>query len=81
MTLLEDKAVPTNGVSIEQAVGLRLFFRQPPPLDCFTDQFLFYLKSTLANTAYQTWARLSPNPTLSLPPERFTVHVVNMDDM
>ena len=78
VTLLEDKAVPTDGVAIEKAVGLRLTFRQPPPLDCFSDQFLFYLNSTLANTAYQTWAHLSPDPVSALPPERFQIHVVTM---
>src|ERR1700728_3027603 len=28
--LLEDKAVPTEGVEFEKAVGMRLTFRQPP---------------------------------------------------
>ena len=36
-----EKHVPTNGVALEQAVGLRLTFRQPPPVDCFSNQFLF----------------------------------------
>ena len=45
VVLLEDKAVPTNGVALEQAMGLRLTFRQPPPLKCFSNQFLFYLNS------------------------------------
>ena len=78
VTLLEDKHVKTGGVDIERAVGLRLTFRHPPPLDCFSDQFLFYLNSTLANTAYQTWARMSPEPVSSLPPERFCLQVVVM---
>lgn len=78
VTLLEDKHVETGGVDIEKAVGLRLTFRQPPPLDCFSDQFLFYLNSTLANTAYQTWAGLAPSPVSALPPERFAVQVVVM---
>ena len=30
--LLEDKAVKTEGVSLEKAVGLRLAFRQMPPI-------------------------------------------------
>ena len=45
VTLLVDKAVPTHGVAVEKAVGLRLTFRQPPPIDCFSNQFLFYLNS------------------------------------
>ena len=35
-----DKDVPTQGVAPERAVGLRLTFRQPPPIDCFSNQFL-----------------------------------------
>jgi hypothetical protein len=76
--LLEDKAVDTHGIGIEKAVGLRLTFRQPPPLKCFSNQFLFYLNSTVANTAYQTWESMSRNPVSSLPPERFTFDVVHM---
>ena len=41
VTLLEDKAVETGGVALEKAVGMRLTFRQPPPLKCFSNQFLF----------------------------------------
>lgn len=76
--LLEDKDVETGGVAIEKAVGMRLTFRQPPPLKCFSNQFLFYLNSTVANTAYTTWAGLSPAPVSFLPPERFNFDVVNM---
>lgn len=76
--LLEDKAVPSEGVELEKAVGLRLTFRQPPPISCFSNQFLFYLNSTVASTAYQTWAHLSPTPISSLPPERFTFQVIDM---
>ena len=78
VTLLEDKAVETGGVALEKAVGMRLTFRQPPPLKCFSDQFLLYLNSTVGNTAYQTWAGMSQRPVSSLPPERFTFQVVNM---
>jgi hypothetical protein len=78
VTLLEDKSVDTHGVGIEQAVGLRLTFRQPPPLKCFSDQFLLYLNSQVGNTAYQTWAGMTPNPVSAFPPERFTFDVVNM---
>ena len=79
VTLLEDKAVPTSeGVDIEKAVGLRLTFRRRPQLDVFSDQFLFYLDSTLANTAFHTWASLSRSPARDLPPERFQVNVLKM---
>jgi hypothetical protein len=78
VTLLEDKAFDTHGVEIEKAVGMRLTFRQPPPLRCFSNQFLFYLNSTVANTAYSTWAGLTPSPISAFPPERFTFDVVNM---
>jgi hypothetical protein len=75
VTLLRDKAVDTQGIAPEGAVGMRLSFRQPPPLACFSNQFLFYLKSTVASTAYQTWAGMAPNPVSSLPPERFKFEV------
>jgi len=78
VTLLTDKHVPTDGVELEKAVGLRLTFRQPPPISCFSNQFLFYLNSPVANSAYQTWAHLAPDPISSLPPERFAFQVVAM---
>jgi hypothetical protein len=78
VVLLEDKDVETGGVGIEKAVGMRLTFRQPPPLSCFSNQFLFYLNSSVANTAYNTWAQMTPNPVSALPPERFTFNIVNM---
>jgi hypothetical protein len=78
VVLLEDKAVPSDGIDVEKAVGLRLTFRQPPPISCFSNQFLFYLNSTVASTAYQTWAHLSPAPISALPPERFTFQVIDM---
>jgi hypothetical protein len=76
--LLEDKAIDTHGIGLEKAVGLRLTFRQPPPIKCFSNQFLFYLNSTVANTAYHTWESMSQTPVSSLPPERFTFDVVNI---
>ena len=78
VTLLADKAVKTSGVELHKAVGLRLTFRQPPPISCFSNQFLFYLNGTVASSAYDTWAHLSPDPVSCLPPERFTFDVVNM---
>ncbi len=76
--LLVDKHVPTHGVAIDRAVGMRLTFRQPPPIDCCSDQFLFFLNSRLAGTAYETWARLSPDSTAHLPPNRFHFEVHDM---
>jgi hypothetical protein len=78
VTLLGDKAVTSDGVELDQAVGLRLTFRQPPPISCFSNQFLFYLNSSVGTTAYQTWAHLSPNPISCLPPERFSFEVIDM---
>ncbi len=78
VTLLEDKAVPTRGVVIEQAVGLRLTFRHPPPIDCFSNQFLFYLNSPVARSAYQAWAGLIRSEAALFPPERFHFQVVEL---
>ena len=78
VTLIKDKSVDTHGVEPETAVGLRLSFRQPPPLKCFSNQFLLLLKGTVAHTAYESWARLSPEPVSSLPPERFRFEVHEM---
>ncbi len=73
--LLEDKRVPTQGVELEKAVGIRLTFRQPPPISCFSNQFLFYLNSPVASSAYRTWATMTPEPVASFPPERFHFEV------
>ena len=78
VTLLEDKAVDTHGVGLEKAVGMRLTFRQPPPLKCFSNQFLFYLNNTVADSAYHTWAAMGADDPGALPPERFHFDVVNM---
>ena len=78
VTLLGDKAVKTEGVQLEKAVGLRLAFRQMPPIRCCSDQFLFYLNNSVAKTAYHTWLDMTPNPISSLPPERFMFDIVNM---
>jgi hypothetical protein len=79
VTLLCDKHVPTHGIALERAVGLRLTFRQPPPIDCFSNQFLLYLNSTVADSAYQTWSHLAPGVPSLLPPERFHFDVVDLD--
>jgi hypothetical protein len=57
---------------------MRLTFRQPPPIGCFSNQFLFYLNSSVATSAYHTWSQMAPEPISSLPPERFTFQVVKM---
>ena len=77
VTLLEDKSIKTHGVQLEKAVGLRLAFRQMPPIRCCSDQFLFYLNNSVAKTAYQTWQNTTPNLVASLPPERFQFDVLN----
>jgi hypothetical protein len=74
--LLLDKHVPTHGVALDRAVGMRLTFRQPPPIDCCSNQFLFFLNGRLAGTAYQTWAQMSPGSTAHLPPDRFHFEVL-----
>lgn len=76
--LIEDKACVTRGVELEKAVGLRLAFRQLPPIRCCTDQFLFYLNNSVAETAYRTWLNTTGQPIASFPPERFQFDVVNM---
>lgn len=78
VTLLVDKGIRTDGINLEKAVGLRLTFRQPPPIKCFSDQFLFYLNETLATTAYHRWTDMAPDPVSSLPPERFNFQFYNM---
>ena len=78
VTLLQEKDVHAP-VVLENAVGLRLTFRQPPPIDCFSNQFLFYLNSTVAGTAYQTWAHLSYESPSLLPPERFHFEILDLD--
>ncbi len=81
VTLLADKARVTQSfepVNLAGAVGLRLTFRQPPPISCFSDQFLFYLNGSLAQSAFHTWAGMNPDPVSDLPPERFRFDVVTM---
>jgi len=80
VTLLREKGVPATGtVMLEKAVGLRLTFRQPPPIDCCSSQFLFYLNSTVADSAFQAWSHLVPQNTSLFPPERFHFDVLEMD--
>lgn len=76
--LLMDKRVPTHGIGLEAAVGTRLTFRQPPPIGCCSNQFLFYLKSSLADSAYRTWAGLNIDNLGHFPPDRFHFEVLEM---
>jgi hypothetical protein len=79
VALLEEKNV-AHAVALECAVGLRLTFRQPPPIDCCSNQFLLYLNSTVATSAYQTWSHLIPDKLALLPPDRFHFEVVDLDN-
>ena len=76
--LLVRKHVPTHGVGLEKAVGTRLTFRQPPPIECCSNQFLFYLKSSVADSAYHTWAGMNYDTQGHLPPHRFHFDVLEM---
>jgi hypothetical protein len=78
VTLLVDKGLASRQVAVERAVGLRLTFRQPPPIDCFSSEFLFYLNSTVADSAYQAWSHLTPLQASLLPPHRFHFEVLQM---
>ena len=76
--LLVRKQVETHGVALEKAVGTRLTFRQPPPIHCCSNQFLFYLKSSLADSAYKTWAQMNVDTFGHFPPNRFHFQVLEM---
>jgi len=78
VTLLEDKGVSARGVALDRAVGLRLTFRQPPPIDCFSNQFLFYLDGAVAKSAYRAWSLMSPADAGLFPPDRFHFEVVDI---
>lgn len=78
VTLLNDKHLEEK-VPLDRAVGTRLTFRQPPTIDVISEQFLLYLKSTVAREAYRTWSEMNSGHPASLPPERFEVNVIHMD--
>ncbi|MBI2680029.1 MAG: hypothetical protein HYX25_03360 [Candidatus Solibacter usitatus] len=77
VTLLMEKDVPTRGVALDKAVGLRLIFREPSPARCFSSQFLFYLSPVVADTAYSSWSGLVREAPALLPPERFHFQVID----
>jgi hypothetical protein len=79
VTLLTDKGIAARQIAVERAVGLRLTFRQPPPIACFSNQFLFYLNSAVADGAYQAWSRLTAQAPSLLPPDRFHFEVLEWD--
>src|SRR5579871_6095039 len=80
--LLVDKEIhPKQGVGLEKAVGMRLTFRQPPPIDCFSNQFLFYLNSTLAESAYQTWSHMGADRSAHFPPSRFHFEIHELESI
>jgi hypothetical protein len=39
---------------------------------------LFYLNSSVATTAFETWSHLSPAPLSCFPPERFNFDIIDM---
>jgi len=79
VTLLAHKRVSTPGVALETAVGLRLTFRQPPPIDCCSSEILFCLNSSIAGSAYKAWARMGSRAPALLPPHRFHFDVFDSD--
>ena len=79
VTLLEDKRVPHGEVNLANAMGFRLSFRQPPPIDFFSEKFLFFLNSSMAASAYRTWADVSSEDLACLPPERFRFFVTGTE--
>ncbi len=78
VNLLAEKRIAASHPDLERAVGLRLTFRQPPPIRCVSSEFLFYLNSTVAGSAYQTWSRLSAQDPALLPPDRFRFEVLDL---
>ncbi len=76
VTLLEDKRATDDGIELEDAMGYRLTFRHPPPLEFFSEKFLLLLRSSLGRTAFAKWAGSSGSDEASLPPERFQFFVM-----
>lgn len=76
VTLLEDKGAADENIVLKDAMGYRLTFRQPPPIEFFSEKFLFLLNSSLGRTAYTNWADNESRGVASLPPERFQFFVM-----
>ncbi len=81
VALLMEKGIATQGVALDRAVGMRLAFRQPPPIECVSSQFLFFLNSTIGQTAYATWSQLAPRTSALLPPSRFHFEVMSLGEV
>jgi hypothetical protein len=47
-------------------------------IDCFSNQFLLYLNTTVTRAAYRTWARLARESPSLFPPDRFNFQVVEL---
>ena len=60
------------GLMIDAALGA-LFGAEASELSLLW--FLFYLNSTVADSAYQTWAHMTAEAPVFLPPERFHFQV------
>ena len=76
VTLLEDKGAADEHIVLKNAMGYRLTFRQPPPIEFFSEKFLFFLNSSLGGIAYANWAGKDRGDVASLPPERFQFFVM-----
>lgn len=76
VTLLEDKQAADADIMLENAMGYRLTFRQPPPIEFLSEKFLFLLNNSLATSAYEAWAGSDREEEASLPPERFQFFVL-----
>jgi hypothetical protein len=79
--LLRDKQIPTPGVALDRAVGMRLTFRQPPPIECCSSQFLFFLNKRVADSIYETWSQMSPESVAHLPPSRFHFEIHELKEI
>ena len=80
--LLEDKSVETGGVGIEKAMGMcgSHLSRASTAKNGFSNQFPFYLNSSVANSAYQDLVTDEPQPYHShFPLERFQFQVLDMN--
>ncbi len=77
VTLLEDKQATDEGIELEDAMGYRLTFRQPPPIEFFSEKFLLWLHSSLGRAAFAKWAGSFGGTDASLPPERFQFFVMS----
>jgi hypothetical protein len=76
--LLDEKHVVAQQGALKRAVGLRLTFRQPPPITCCSNQLLLYLNGSVEATAFNTWSHLGQSGSVLLPPDRFHFEVVDL---